>query len=208
MSLKQTKVSQLFLSTPSGWRATFFAFVNSVEYVFLSTPSGWRATKTCTVTPVRVQFLSTPSGWRATVRQDKRCHATPAFLSTPSGWRATVDFFSTIFAKHDISIHALRVEGDYNTRVPPKRPEYFYPRPPGGGRHLVKPAWADNAKISIHALRVEGDDRRKGRRTGIFYFYPRPPGGGRLLQLTCKCVNKLYFYPRPPGGGRPDLGKL
>ena len=34
---------------------------------------------------------------------------------------------------------------------------YFYPRPPGGGRHRPELAAAAVACISIHALRVEGD---------------------------------------------------
>ena len=34
----------LFLSTPSGWRATFFFYHPGRGFLFLSTPSGWRAT--------------------------------------------------------------------------------------------------------------------------------------------------------------------
>ena len=34
------------------------------------------------------------------------------FLSTPSGWRATVSLADRL-GKIDISIHALRVEGDH-----------------------------------------------------------------------------------------------
>ena len=83
-----------------------------------------------------------------------------------------------------ISIHALRVEGDFRgigCRQTPTR--HFYPRPPGGGR-LIQAATAatlislflstpsgwratprENTKIiklviSIHALRVEGDNER------------------------------------------------
>ena len=55
------------------------------------------------------------------------------FLSTPSGWRATSPpyiFNYTI----EISIHALRVEGD-----------------------CVRTHPASSIQISIHALRVEGD---------------------------------------------------
>ena len=57
-----------------------------------------------------------------------------AFLSTPSGWRATVSFADRL-GKIDISIHALRVEGDYT----------------------ANPSNSTNTNISIHALRVEGD---------------------------------------------------
>ncbi len=41
------------------------------------------------------------------------------------------------------------------SQSPPRR--YFYPRPPGGGRHLVHTYAVQIDTISIHALRVEGD---------------------------------------------------
>ena len=126
----------------------------------------------------------------------------------------------------EISIHALREEGD-----PPRFLSLllffdFYPRPPRGGRHMVKHnvpncAWKD--------------------------FYPRPPRGGRHIangvlkafkrflstpsarratrgrdpgiQLPAISIHALReegdssvrisstspsdFYPRPPRGGRP-----
>ena len=56
------------------------------------------------------------------------------FLSTPSGWRAT-----SLPCTH--TIHS----------------DYFYPRPPGGGRRCVRTHLASSIQISIHALRVEGD---------------------------------------------------
>ena len=55
------------------------------------------------------------------------------FLSTPSVWRATKCFDETDYIE-EISIHALRVEGDAELRF----------------AEIVK-------SISIHALRVEGD---------------------------------------------------
>ena len=103
----------------------------------------------------------------------------------------------------NISIHALREEGDADHRE----------------------AVQEAQEISIHALREEGDhrtDRGSGGRTD---FYPRPPRGGRL-RAGCmaagpqrflstpsarratsgtssrSCAGK-YFYPRPPRGGRP-----
>ena len=33
-----------FLSTPSGWRATYEVLCKLAAFLFLSTPSGWRAT--------------------------------------------------------------------------------------------------------------------------------------------------------------------
>ena len=62
-----------------------------------------------------------------------------------------------------ISIHALRVEGDC---CPPMRVlqglPYFYPRPPGGGRHPQNHPNHQHRAISIHALRVEGDYIKAG----------------------------------------------
>ena len=57
-----------------------------------------------------------------------------------------------------ISIHALRVEGDFLMLASSMFGRYFYPRPPGGGRlalYLVLQHIKEG--ISIHALRVEGD---------------------------------------------------
>ena len=107
---------------------------NYVFFVFLSTPSGWRATPLSPFSPLRsaisihalrvegdclclVQlpenpgFLSTPSGWRATLLFEDVV-AEVAFLSTPSGWRATLGAGG---------IDELTILD-------------FYPRPPGGGR--------------------------------------------------------------------------
>ena len=61
-------------------------------------------------------------------------------------------------ARFEISIHALRVEGDSMREVVTLK-EYY---------------------ISIHALRVEGDERRFLHSARYADFYPRPPGGGRL----------------------------
>ena len=56
-----------------------------------------------------------------------------------------------------ISIHALREEGDKNTGL----------------------AVGLFTNISIHALREEGDSRRTSTRQNSRNFYPRPPRGGR-----------------------------
>ena len=56
------------------------------------------------------------------------------FLSTPSGWRATPSGGWRIPVRV-ISIHALRVEGDQYNSLSASPSLYFYPRPPGGGRH-------------------------------------------------------------------------
>ena len=58
------------------------------------------------------------------------------FQSTPSVWRATSSDFGIIIKHKEISIHALRVEGDDALDLNVRRA----------------------ADISIHALRVEGDN--------------------------------------------------
>ena len=78
----------------------------------------------------------------------------------------------------DISIHALRVEGD-QTKF-----------------HNL---W-QHFNISIHALRVEGDGSSKSRDLSIsFHFYPRPPGGGRHQKLFQKAFLDFGFLSTPSG---------
>ena len=57
-----------------------------------------------------------------------------------------------------ISIHALREEGDgYHLRFR-RFHRYFYPRPPRGGRLRFVDRPGGVPGISIHALREEGDE--------------------------------------------------
>ena len=83
-----------------------------------------------------------------------------------------------------ISIHALREEGDNFLLRTWHKADDFYPRPPRGGR----PSTASTFTLTA-------------------YFYPRPPRGGRQLPqwVTTMIMN---FYPRPPRGGRPRLRVL
>ena len=57
-----------------------------------------------------------------------------------------------------ISIHALRAEGDRRRSAPAPKRTYFNPRPPGGGRHDGYVGEPVLIVISIHALRAEGDE--------------------------------------------------
>ena len=56
-----------------------------------------------------------------------------------------------------ISIHALREEGDKIAYDHSMTKEDFYPRPPRGGRHRRIRHLPQVDAISIHALREEGD---------------------------------------------------
>ena len=100
------------------------------------------------------------------------------FLSTPSARRAT-HTIALDDRTDDISIHALREEGDRKQR---------------GDDHA-------HDHISIHALREEGDPTAWWPLLTGTYFYPRPPRGGR----RGRCLRHFPprdFYPRPPRGGR------
>ena len=122
---------------------------------FLSTPSARRATKAHSPKPRLTPFLSTPSARRATPKPTRNDMHPTIFLSTPSARRATAleiaytqgkgisihalreEGDKEIYAQGntaDISIHALREEGDISTSFQQTFQQYFYPRPPRGGR--------------------------------------------------------------------------
>ena len=124
---------------------------------FLSTPSARRAT--CGRYQVRqrhFEFLSTPSARRATVQFAVIKSWGKIFLSTPSARRATILACGAALAVQ-ISIHALREEGDATRMAARARLANFYPRPPRGGRLPLLRCQTQPAYISIHALREEGD---------------------------------------------------
>ena len=75
-----------------------------------------------------------------------------------------------------ISIHALRVEGDYMLTGTDDTAENFYPRPPGGGRQHAPPSNVLTNCISIHALRVEGDNYLPCFITSFISFLSTPSG--------------------------------
>ena len=142
-----------------------------------------------------------PRGGRQAGKERPLSH--PQFLSTPSARRATQQI-SDYVDWLDISIHALREEGDRAWRLLRALHSNFYPRPPRGGRLLLvcKPflhtrflstpsarratvlldAEARQIIISIHALREEGDLRTRQGSCPPLYFSPRPPRGGRRQQ--------------------------
>ena len=101
--------------------ATSPTHINAMD-IFLSTPSGWKATYFRIRSRSSTEFLSTPSGWRATITMVLRSGAMVIFLPTPSGWRATRRGRGER-EQTRISIHALRVEGDSNNRFSLSRVE-------------------------------------------------------------------------------------
>ena len=172
----------------------------TTEDKFLSTPSARRATWAGRPSgPASGYFYPRPPrGGR--LRSVCPKADTAAFLSTPSARRAT-DALALAAVPPDISIHALREEGD-------------------GCTGIVKPMLS----ISIHALRKEGDATARPSYPRESHFYPRPPQGGRRIRYAPISVGKEFlstpsarratasrcagvplrkdFYPRPPRGGR------
>ena len=149
-------VERLFLSTPSARRATDYTVGYCYpQIIFLSTPSARRATEP--VLNVSVAFhisihaLREEGDFSFNDRLRSVGHFYPRpprggrplclcshdgqdeFLSTPSARRATRSLVCGVMGGH-ISIHALREEGDPSMFIQSRRIEYFYPRPPRGGR--------------------------------------------------------------------------
>ena len=220
----------------------------SASWQFLSTPSARRATRPggrfrirgeISIHALREEgdptaggldllgqgFLSTPSARRATSVDSGRVFGgTHFYPRPPRGGRPDGGIHRG--RRHDISIHALREEGDAVWSAQTMGYFYFYPRPPRGGRPEQRLLVLDGLDISIHALREEGDRyklilsgtpvqflstpsaRRATCRVCLCKappgnFYPRPPRGGRRSTFGQSWTQPENFYPRPPRGGRP-----
>ena len=126
------RCGQQFLSTPSAGRATRRESGRSSPdiYFYPRPPRGGRPT-TRKIGGGANSFLSTPSAGRATGHHLKRKAAFRRFLSTPSAGRATV-CISCTGCKSEISIHALRGEGDGVWHCPDCNHRVFLSTPSAG----------------------------------------------------------------------------
>ena len=151
-------------------------------------------------------FLSTPSARRATGASTNVARIGLGFLSTPSARRATCLYKFRQLELEEISIHALREEGDKQLTQSDYREKNFYPRPPRGGR--LKEQYPNTLVgfISIHALREEGDyfGLPTGVKNKLFLSTP----SARRATRTSAPLGRVDsdFYPRPPRGGRLSDG--
>ena len=149
-----------FLSTPSARRATAVQrkHVHKELYFYPRPPRGGRRnTAAVSVTPYNDFYPRPPRGGRRK-RSNARRYPT-VFLSTPSARRAT-DYRLVKLAKFDISIHALREEGDPAQPRITQRPKQFLSTPSA-------------RRATGSGLRLLHEPQN---------FYPRPPRGGRLLR--------------------------
>ena len=127
-------------------------------------------------------FLSTPSARRATGRIDYETHRRNIFLSTPSARRATQQP-ERMGDRHQISIHALREEGDQKGHTERRR-----------------------QAISIHALREEGDIPESYTELDGSVFLSTPSARRATYASRRHRQHRANFYPRPPRGGRLNGG--
>ena len=166
-----------FLSTPSARRATGFgAQTPSGGYDFYPRPPRGGRQDSETNGFRIIKFLSTPSARRAT-QHSRFCYVVIQFLSTPSARRAT-GLGDKWFQDHQISIHALREEGDPDAPRLTEMRKLFLSTP--SARRATHPpvGGGDVEGISIHALREEGDVR-KGRKMQWYGSFLSTPSARR-----------------------------
>ena len=146
---------EIFLSTPSGWRATIYAARLSIARMISIHALRVEGDADISVSASRIShfYPRPPGGGRlAQVVVVEAPRVISIHALRVEGDRIT----RSSRPESGISIHALRVEGDDVRKAVEKNTKDFYPRPPGGGR------------------RQHGRQPDAGRN-----FYPRPPGGGR-----------------------------
>ena len=213
-----------FLSTPSARRATTCCRCGAAcgAYFYPRPPRGGRRSA-AGLEGQAGRFLSTPSARRATPMSRSICARRSKFLSTPSARRATLYNHRHAHCCQ-ISIHALREEGDRVRFLRSSQRHNFYPRPPRGGRlcclllefsgfrFLSTPSarratagiqfFAVSDTISIHALREEGDAFWLQRPCWVLLFLSTPSARRATSGFEQLLHHLHHFYPRPPRGGR------
>ena len=124
-----------------------------------------------------LQFLSTPSVRRATLSGARRWRLYQISIHALRAEGDPGEFGGQLGGR--ISIHALRAEGDLVTALlgTGKGKISIHALRAEGDPRPTRSSWS--AMISIHALRAEGDPAMVSRFSPSSYFYPRPPCGGR-----------------------------
>ena len=168
-------------------------------------------------------FQSTPSVGRATVWWVSCCRGLLHFNPRPP-WGGRPLPANTRSQTLNISIHALRGEGDAAHIDGRRRTRHFNPRPPWGGRPICNDSNRIGICISIHALRGEGDFSASLAQIFecvISIHALRGEGDACFSQITLCIVISIHalrgegdrgasnegvaardFNPRPPWGGR------
>ena len=132
------------------------------------------------------------------------CASRPEFLSTPSARRATNGHLDLVRLP-DISIHALREEGDAQEPVSAEQDVQFLSTPSARRATFCRAVQLQGCPISIHALREEGDItvQQESVTKEISNHAHRQKNDGIVLILWPTFFCDIgYFFPRPPRGGR------
>ena len=151
-----------FLSTPSARRATLTLTWNQ-EYVpdfYPRPPRGGRPGGLSGTAYQSYFYPRPPRGGRRNTSYQRGM--ADIFLSTPSARRATLvgtDDCQT----HNISIHALREEGDVENYVEKMLTMLFLSTPSARRATVVRDRLHPVFRISIHALREEGDSKNRDK---------------------------------------------
>ena len=101
-----------------------------------------------------------------------------------------------------ISIHALRGEGDHRDAEGPGRHVISIHALRGEGDRRGAEAAQCADDISIHALRGEGDPTYRASSNGVVEFLSTPSVGRATDGDLGRIEVTMDFYPRPPWGGR------
>ena len=172
--------TQLFQSTPSARRATVVKIATEMPPSNFNPrpPRGGRPRNRSTGSRLRNFNPRPPRGGRPIVGLYNSTKS--QFQSTPSARRATRRD-GAAGARPNISIHALREEGDGFVFFHGAAPFNFNPRPPRGGRRRAASSmiWSLSFQSTPSARRAtlrQGHPQRP-----VTNFNPRPPRGGRPL---------------------------
>ena len=144
-------------------------------------------------------FLSTPSARRATRRDTTSDRIRHNFYPRPPrGGRLDNPAVNSV---GDISIHALREEGDVLGGPCFACCSYFYPRPPRGGRRAPTPGRDPSAQF------LSTPSARRATMGHILAalmptFLSTPSARRATAEAWDAGASGGYFYPRPPRGGR------
>ena len=133
----------------------------------------------------------------------------PTYFNPRPPWGGRRAMLEKAFIVFDISIHALRGEGDGIRfwQITDDKP-LFQSTPSVGRATIAARRNIQRLVISIHALRGEGD-RHYGDSLFFQFRFQSTPSVGRA---TCDVIyfTQQYddFNPRPPWGGRRDCSRV
>ena len=156
-SLQKDLTMDVFLSTPSARRATCVQLLNQrIEVISIHALREEGDRMSDSASESSMLFLSTPSARRATAEiVAVGTDAAHFYPRPPRGGRPQHDFH--VWRIHDISIHALREEGDRPSCIRRDRSAAFLSTPSARRATCVIDRSTLRPLISIHALREEGD---------------------------------------------------